>query len=112
MSIVSSKCMYTNIDIFLEEEGFVMLPELISKGHGDQKEVSVDIGKLKLRMYQGDITCADVDVIVNGTDPDMDLSKGNEIVIEIRYPKVVTFGALTIEQNLAIFQKCKLKVKK
>uniref|UniRef100_A0A8B8E892 Poly [ADP-ribose] polymerase n=1 Tax=Crassostrea virginica TaxID=6565 RepID=A0A8B8E892_CRAVI len=59
-----------------EEEGFVMLPELISKGDGDQKEVSVDIGKLKLRMYQGDITRADVDVIVNGTDPDMDLSKG------------------------------------
>ncbi|XP_062600983.1 protein mono-ADP-ribosyltransferase PARP14-like [Saccostrea cucullata] len=45
-------------------------------GSDSQKEVSVDIGPIKLRMYQGDITLADVDAIVNGTDIEMDLSKG------------------------------------
>ncbi|XP_061194415.1 protein mono-ADP-ribosyltransferase PARP14-like isoform X2 [Saccostrea echinata] len=56
-----------------EEDGFVVVPEA---GVGGQKEVSVDIGPIKLRMYQGDITLADVDVIVNGTDSEMDLNKG------------------------------------
>ncbi|XP_061194345.1 protein mono-ADP-ribosyltransferase PARP14-like [Saccostrea echinata] len=45
-------------------------------GSDSQKEVSVDFGPIKLRMYQGDITLADVDAIVNGTDSEMDLSKG------------------------------------
>lgn len=52
-----------------------MLPEEATSG-ANQKEVVVDMGHVKLHMYQGDITLADVDVIVNGTDSEMDLSKG------------------------------------
>lgn len=53
-----------------------MIPKEATSG-ASQKEVAVDMGNLKLRMYQGDITLADVDAIVNGTDITMDLSKGN-----------------------------------
>ena len=41
------------------------------------KQASVDIGDLTLKMYQGDITEASVDVIVNGTNKDLDLTRGN-----------------------------------
>ncbi|XP_052088528.1 protein mono-ADP-ribosyltransferase PARP14-like isoform X4 [Mytilus californianus] len=37
---------------------------------------SVDIGNLVLKIYQGDITAVKVDVIVNGTNIDLDLTKG------------------------------------
>ncbi|XP_071137975.1 protein mono-ADP-ribosyltransferase PARP14-like [Mytilus edulis] len=37
---------------------------------------SVDIGNLVLKIYQGDITAVKVDVIVNGTNTDLDLTKG------------------------------------
>lgn len=60
----------------VEKEDFVMIPKEATSG-ASQKEVAVDMGNLKLRMYQGDITLADVDAIVNGTDITMDLSKGN-----------------------------------
>lgn len=60
----------------VEEGDFVVIPEEATSG-ASQKEVAVDMGNLKLRMYQGDITLADVDAIVNGTDITMDLSKGN-----------------------------------
>lgn len=60
----------------VEDEGFVVIPEEATSG-ASQKEVAVDMGNLKLRMYQGDITLADVDAIVNGTNNTMDLSKGN-----------------------------------
>lgn len=60
----------------VEDDGFIMIPEEFQTTVS-QKEVSVDIGNLKLRMYQGDITDAYVDAIVNTTDSDMDLSKGN-----------------------------------
>lgn len=60
----------------VEDEGFVVIPKEATSG-ANQKEVAVDMGNLKLRMYQGDITLADVDAIVNGTDITMDLSKGN-----------------------------------
>nr|XP_034317327.1 protein mono-ADP-ribosyltransferase PARP14 isoform X2 [Crassostrea gigas] len=60
---------------FKEVDGFVMVPEEATSG-AKQKEVVVDMGHVKLHMYQGDITLADVDAIVNGTDSDMDLSKG------------------------------------
>lgn len=53
-----------------------MIPKEVTSG-ASQKEVVVDMGNLKLRMYQGDITLADVDAIVNGTNNTMDLSKGN-----------------------------------
>lgn len=56
-------------------DGFVMIREPTSGA--SEKEVVVDMGNLKLRMYQGDITLADVDAIVIGTDITMDLSKGN-----------------------------------
>lgn len=46
-------------------------------GPHDHKVVSVDVGHLKLRIYQGDITQVGVDAIVNGTNSDMDLSEGN-----------------------------------
>lgn len=54
-----------------------MIPEELATGASNQKEVSVDIGQIKLRMYQGDITLANVDVIINGTNNEMDLSLGN-----------------------------------
>lgn len=60
----------------LEEESVVVIPNEATGG-ANQKEVAVDIGNLKLRMYQGDITLADVDVIVNSTDITMNLSTGN-----------------------------------
>lgn len=53
-----------------------MIPKEATSGTS-QKEVVVDIGNLKLCMYQGDITLADVDAIVKGTDITMDFSKGN-----------------------------------
>lgn len=37
---------------------------------------SVDIGNLVLKIYQGDITAVKVDVIINGTNIDLDLTKG------------------------------------
>ncbi|VDI21837.1 poly [ADP-ribose] polymerase 10/14/15 [Mytilus galloprovincialis] len=37
---------------------------------------SVDIDNLALKVYQGDITAVKVDVIVNGTNIDLDLTKG------------------------------------
>ena len=45
------------------------------------KQASVDIGDLTLKVYQGDITEASVDVIVNGTNRDLDLTRGNCIYI-------------------------------
>lgn len=53
-----------------------MIPKEATSG-ACQKEVAVDIGNLKLCMYQGDITLADVDAIVNGADITLDLSEGN-----------------------------------
>jgi O-acetyl-ADP-ribose deacetylase (regulator of RNase III) len=47
------------------------------------KQASVDIGDLTLKVYQGDITEASVDVIVNGTNRDLDLTRGNCIYIYI-----------------------------
>lgn len=44
------------------------------------KQASVDIGDLTLKIYQGDITEASVDVIVNGTNKDLDLTRGNYIL--------------------------------
>lgn len=58
------------------DDDFVVIPKKPISGVS-QKEVAVDIGNLKLRMYQGDITEADVDAIVNSTDSEMDLSKGS-----------------------------------
>lgn len=40
------------------------------------KQASVDIGDLTLKIYQGDITEAEVDVIVNGTNRELDLTRG------------------------------------
>lgn len=42
----------------------------------ESEEFIIDIGNLEFRVYQGDITKANVDVIVNSTNPDFDLSKG------------------------------------
>ncbi|CAG2225270.1 PARP10_14_15 [Mytilus edulis] len=42
----------------------------------DNKESSVDIGDLTLKVYQGDLTEANVDVIVNGTNRELDLTRG------------------------------------
>ena len=61
----------------LEKDGFVVVSGVIPMVGGDQKEVSVDVGNLKLRIYQGDITQAGVDAIVNGTNNEMDLTQGN-----------------------------------
>lgn len=44
------------------------------------KQASVDIGDLTLKIYQGDITEASVDVIVNGTNKDLDLTRGKYIL--------------------------------
>lgn len=60
----------------VEDDGFVVIPK-DATSEASQIEVAVDMGNLKLRMYQGDITLADVDAIVNGTNNTMDLSKGN-----------------------------------
>jgi hypothetical protein len=54
-----------------------VIQDELAGGVSNEKEVSVDIGPIKLRMYQGDITLANVDVIVNGTDSEMDLTRGN-----------------------------------
>lgn len=56
----------------VEDEDFVE-----ATSEASQNEVVIDIGNLKLRMYQGDIIHANVDVIIHGTDITMDLSKGN-----------------------------------
>ncbi|VDI00521.1 Hypothetical predicted protein [Mytilus galloprovincialis] len=42
----------------------------------DNRQASVDIGDLTLKVYQGDLTEATVDVIVNGTNRDLDLTRG------------------------------------
>lgn len=60
----------------VENKSYVVIPKEATSG-ASQKEVAVEIGNLKLCMYHGDITLADVDAIVNGTDIVMDLSKGN-----------------------------------
>ena len=67
----------------LEKDGFVVVSGGIPMVGGDQKEVSVDVGNLKLRIYQGDITQAGVDAIVNGTNNEMDLTQGNLHFIEL-----------------------------
>lgn len=43
----------------------------------DSDEIVIDFDNLELRVYQGDITKANVDVIVNSTNPQFDLTRGN-----------------------------------
>lgn len=42
----------------------------------DNRQASVDIGDFTLKVYQGDLTEATVDVIVNGTNKELDLTRG------------------------------------
>lgn len=42
----------------------------------DSDEIVIDFDHLELRVYQGDITKANVDVIVNSTNPQFDLTRG------------------------------------
>lgn len=42
----------------------------------DSEELVIDFGQLEFRVYKGDITRADVDVIVNSTNPQFDLTRG------------------------------------
>ncbi|XP_061194487.1 protein mono-ADP-ribosyltransferase PARP14-like [Saccostrea echinata] len=42
----------------------------------DSEEFALDIGNLQLKVYQGDITKANVDAIVNSTNSEFDLSRG------------------------------------
>ncbi|XP_052101663.1 protein mono-ADP-ribosyltransferase PARP14-like isoform X2 [Mytilus californianus] len=42
----------------------------------DNRQGSVDIGNLTLKVYQGDLTEASVEVIVNGTNRELDLTRG------------------------------------
>jgi hypothetical protein len=44
----------------------------------DSEEFVLDIGNLEFRVYQGDITRAAVDVIVNSTNPEFDLTRGKQ----------------------------------
>lgn len=53
-----------------------MIPKEAATSEASQNKDTVDIGNLKLRMYQGDIALANVDVIIHGTDITIDLSKG------------------------------------
>ena len=54
------------------------------------KQASVDIGNLTLKVYQGDITEADVDVIVNGTNRELDLTRGNySFTVILNYNKMI-----------------------
>lgn len=56
--------------------------------------VNITIGKLELKMFHGDITCAKTDVIVIGARQDMDLSKG------LLSNKVRKKGGYVIQQEL------------
>lgn len=42
----------------------------------DSEELVIDFGQLEFRVYKGDITTANVDVIVNSTNPQFDLTRG------------------------------------
>lgn len=80
----------------LEEDEYVIIPNEAASG-ANQKEVVVDMGNLKLRMYQGDITLADVDAIVNGTDSEMDLSKGDKYIhVYMEYKYVYMYTCIYI----------------
>ncbi|KAK3095440.1 hypothetical protein FSP39_014712 [Pinctada imbricata] len=57
-----------------KEEDYDHLPEL-DPPPSDQR-VSVPMGSINMNIYQGDLTVADVDVIVNSTNSEIDLSKG------------------------------------
>lgn len=45
----------------------------------DSEELVIDFGQLEFRVYKGDITTANVDVIVNSTNPQFDLTRGKYI---------------------------------
>lgn len=42
----------------------------------DKNEYSVNLGHLEFKVYQGDLTAIKVDAIVNGTNEDLDFSRG------------------------------------
>ncbi|XP_071169371.1 protein mono-ADP-ribosyltransferase PARP14-like [Mytilus edulis] len=77
-----------NIRMEVCNPGFVGITPLISisdqkvsggwqqRALADNKQSSVDIGDLTLKVYQGDLTEANVDVIVNGTNRELDLTRG------------------------------------
>ena len=44
----------------------------------ESEELIFDIGNLEFRVYRGDITNANVDVIVNSTNPEFDLTRGKQ----------------------------------
>lgn len=44
----------------------------------DSDEIVIDFENLEFRVYQGDITLASVDVIVNSTNPEFDLKRGKK----------------------------------
>lgn len=62
----------------VEDGDFVIIPNDFTTGVS-QKEVAVDIGNVKLRMYKGDITDADVPAIVNCVGIETDLGKGSSL---------------------------------
>lgn len=47
----------------------------------DNTKGSVDIGDLTLNVYQGDLTEANVDVIDNGTNRELDLTRGDSLKV-------------------------------
>ena len=70
------------------------------------KQASVDIGDLTLKVYQGDITEASVDVIVNGTNRDLDLTRGNCIYIYFNFKgiKLLSVVNFFISDILSVFK--------
>lgn len=50
----------------------------------DSDEIVIDFDKLQFRVYQGDITQANVDVIVNSTNPEFDLNRGKNKPFDLR----------------------------
>ena len=54
-------------------------PSGYSGGDLSSTQIELDIGDIMLKVYKGDITEADAEVIVNSTNSEFDLSRGNNI---------------------------------
>ncbi|XP_033757735.1 protein mono-ADP-ribosyltransferase PARP14-like isoform X1 [Pecten maximus] len=59
-----------------KQEGMDNQGAAASQTRDTYQEVTVDIENIELKIYQGDITKAKVDAIVNGTNADFDLTRG------------------------------------